>query len=197
MSNAVRKIHEAAAANGNRLHPSEPAAAAAAAEYLGPGRVVGVKPHEVEVEIRGGERVTAVMALAYPYAPEVSDVLLVIGRGGEHYVIGVIHGQGRATLAFSGGVEVRAQGGPLTLSSDTGVTIRGPEMEVETGKLRMIAGSVAQKFTSLYQRVRDSLNVHAGQSHTIVEDRSFLTAKNASIVTEETMSINGNEIHLG
>lgn len=176
---------------------SAPREAMAVAEYLGPGRVVEARPGAVEVEIGGGERAVAQMALAYPYAPVVSDVLLVIGRGGEYYVIGVLHGTGRATLAFSGGVELRAEGGPLTLSSDRGVAIRGPEMEVETGKLRMIAGSVAQKFGSLYQRVRESLSVHAGQAQTIVEERSSLTAKNASIVTEETMTINGSEIHLG
>ena len=36
-----------------------------------------------------------------------------------------------------------------------------------------------------------------GTAHTVVDDTSFMTAKNASIVTEETMSINGDEIHLG
>ena len=30
-----------------------------------------------------------------------------------------------------------------------------------------------------------------------MDGSSHLTAKNASIVTEETMSINGSEIHLG
>jgi hypothetical protein len=54
-----------------------------------------------------------------------------------------------------------------------------------------------EKLASLYQRVRGALNVHAGEAHTVVDDASFLTAKNASIVTEETMSINGDQIHLG
>lgn len=183
MTSAARKIRELSAPQPD--------------DYLGPGHVIAVEPHQIEVEIRSGERVHAQMALAFPYAPEPGDVLLVIGKGEEHYVIGVIRGTGRTALAFQGAVDLRAQGGPLTLSSDQGVAIRGPEVEVEAGKLRMMAGSVVQKFTSLYQRVRDSLNVHAGQAHTVVEDRSFLTAKNASIVTEETMNINGNEIHLG
>jgi len=137
------------------------------------------------------------MALAFPYAPAMGDVLLVIGKGEEYYVIGVLHGTGRSALSFQGAVDLRAVGGPLTLSSDQGVAIRGPELEVEAGKLRMVAGSVVQKFTSLLQRVRGALNVHAGQAHTVVEERSFMTAKNASIITEETMSINGSEIHLG
>lgn len=166
-------------------------------DFLGPGRVIKAAPHEVEVEIRSGERVSAQMALSIPYSAVEGDILLVIGKGEDHYVIGVLHGTGTTSLSFSGAVDVRAQGGPLTLSSDQGVIVRGPEVEVETGKLRMFAGAVVQKFSSLYQRVRESLNVHAGQAHTIVEERSFLTAKNASIVTEEAMSINGEEIHLG
>jgi hypothetical protein len=166
-------------------------------EYLGPARVTRVSPHELEVEIRGGERVPAAMALAFPYAPAEGDLLLVIGRGEEHWVIGVVQGTGKTALAFQGGVEISAHGGPLTLTSDRGVAVRGPEVEVEAGKLAMVAGSVVERFTSLYQRVRDAWNVRAGQAHTIVDDASHLTAKNASIVTEETMSINGSEIHLG
>jgi hypothetical protein len=165
--------------------------------YLGPGHVTRIEHHEVEVEIRGGERARAQMALAFPYEPREGDVLLVIGKGDEHWVIGVIHGTGKSALTFQGAVDLKAQGGPLTLSSDHGVAIRGPEVEVEAGKLRMMAGAVAQKFTSLYQRVRDALDVHAGQAHTVVDDASFMTAKNAAIVTQETMSINGSEIHLG
>jgi hypothetical protein len=167
------------------------------AEYLGPARVTRVAPHEVAVEIRSGEEVTAQMALAFPYAPAEGDVLLVIGKGGEHWVIGVVHGAGKAALAFQGGVEISAQGGPITLTSDRGVAIRGPDVEVEAGKLSMIAGSVVERFTSLYQRVRDAWSVRAGEARTIVDGSSHLTAKEASIVTEETMSINGSEIHLG
>jgi hypothetical protein len=166
-------------------------------DYLGPARVTRVAPHALEVEIRGGERATAQMALAFPYAPAEGDVLLVIGRGDEHWVIGVVQGTGKAALVFQGDVEVGARGGALTLTSDRSVAIRGPEIEVEAGKLQTIAGSVVERFTSLYQRVRDAWSVRAGEAHTIVDGSSHLTAKDASILTEETMSINGSEIHLG
>jgi len=166
-------------------------------EYLGPARVTCAAPHALRVEIRGGEEVEAEMALAYPYAPAEGDVLLVIGKGGEHWVIGVIHGTGKARLAFQGAVEISAQGGPLTLTSDQAVAVRGPDVEVEAGKLQVIAGSVVERFTSLFQRVRDAWSMRAGEAHTIVDGHSHLTAKEASIVTEETMSINGSEIHLG
>ncbi len=166
-------------------------------DYLGPGYVVAVEPHEVTVEIRGGERARAQMALSIPYAPVLGDVLLVIGKGGEHYVIGVLHGSGKTSLSFEGAVDLRATGGPLTLSSDQGVAIHGPEVDIQTGKLEVLATSLVEKLGSLYQRVRDALNIHAGKAHTVIDDSSFMTAKNAAIITEETMSINGKEIHLG
>ncbi|WP_437900733.1 DUF3540 domain-containing protein [Sorangium sp. So ce124] len=183
MTQAARKIRELPAPRPD--------------DYLGPGRVVRVGPREIEVEIRGGERVAAQMALAFPYAPEVDDVLLVIGRDDEHYVIGVLRGTGKASLSFQGAVDLRAQGGPLTLTSDQGVAIRSPAVAIEAGKLQMFAGSVVQKFTSLYQRVRDAMDLRAGTARTVVDEQSYLTAKNASIVTQETMAINGREIHLG
>ena len=93
------------------------------------------------VEIRGGERARAQMALSIPYEPAVGDVLLVIGKGDEHYVIGVLHGSGKTSLSFQGAVDLRATGGPLTLSSDQGVAIHGPEMEIQTGKLQVFAGA--------------------------------------------------------
>jgi len=167
------------------------------ADYLGPGHVVRVGPHEVDVEIRGDERVTAQMALSIRYEPVIGDALLVIGKGDDHFVIGVLHGSGKTSLSFDGAVDLRAAGGVLTLSSDRGVAIQGPEMEIHTGKLQIFAGTVVEKFTSLYQRVRETLSVRAGKTHTVVDDASLMTAKNASIVTEETMSINGDQIHLG
>lgn len=174
-----------------------PFPAPGASDFLGPGRVVEVGPCEVTVEIRRGERVSAQMALSIPYAPNPGDVLLVIGKDGDHYVIGVLHGTGKTELSFKGAVDVRAEGGPLTLSSDKGVQIKGPEIEVATTKLRMYADSAVQKLGSLLQRVTGSLEIRSGQAHTVVEGRSIMTAKNASIVTEEAMTINGEEIHLG
>lgn len=182
-SAAGRKIHEL-----HDLHREV---------HLGPGEVVSVMPHEVEVEIAPGRRVQAQMALSIAYEPCVGDVLLLLGKGDDHYVVGVLRGSGKTSLSFQGAVDVRATGGPLTLSSDVGIVLHGPETEIHAGKLQVFAGSVVEKLGSLYQRVRDALQVHAGKTHTVVDDASFLTARNAAIVTEETMSINGNEIHLG
>jgi hypothetical protein len=166
-------------------------------DYLGPGHVVAVMPHEVEVEIRGGERVHAQMALSIPYEPNEGDVLLVIGKGDEHYVIGVIRGTGKTSLAFQGAVDLSATGGPLTLSSDRGVAIHGPEMEIQTGKLQVFAGAVVEKLGSLYQRVSAMWSVRAEEAEMVVDKGSLTRAKSATILTEETMTINGKQIHLG
>lgn len=168
-----------------------------AGDYLGPATVVSISAQHLEVELRDGTRVEAQMALAYPYVPSAEDVLLLIGRDDEHWVIGVIHGKGRASLTFQGAVDIKAQGGALTLSSDEGVAIHAPKVDVETNKLTMYAGSVVQKFTSLVQRIRETMSQRAKELHTVVDDRALTTAKNASIVTEEAMTINGREIHLG
>jgi Protein of unknown function (DUF3540) len=170
---------------------------AGAALYLGPGHVTAVHGPDVEVTLGEGTTARARLALAFPYAPAPGDELLVVGKDGEHYVIGVLQGSGRTALSFQGDVDVRAEGGALRLSGDAGVAIRAPELEIEVGKMRVMAGAVVQRFASLYQRVSAMLSVHAGQTHTVVDDSAITAAKSAAILTEETMTINGSEIHLG
>lgn len=173
-----------------------PAASPLVADHLGPARVVQVAPHEVHVDIDGRE-VRATMALAFPYRPAVGDTLLVIGKGADHYVIGVIHGTGPSALTFPGDVEIRASGGELSLAGDRGVRVSGEEVSLEARTVRMTAGALVQKLTSAYQRVREMLSVHAGEQETVVDGASLTRAKTASVVTEESMSINGKQIHLG
>jgi hypothetical protein len=169
---------------------------ATVSDYLGPGVVRVVRPHEVELERDDGALVVAEMALAFPYRPAVGDVLLVVGKDRASYVIGVLRGAGRTTLALPGDVELRAEGS-LTLSGDRGVHVRGDEVTLTTPKLRVVAGAVSQTFTSLWQRVTSLLSVHAAETHTIVDGASVTRAKSATLLTEETATINGREIHLG
>lgn len=174
-------------------------ARASIGDYLGPAHVVEATDGAgaVRVELPDGAVVTATLALAIPYETAPGDVLLVIGKDGSHFVIGVIHGAGRSALRLQGDVELRAAGGALRLSGDKGVCIEGPEVDIRADKLRMVAGAVAQRFTSVVQRVSALLSVHAGQAQTVIEEGSFTRAKTAAILTEETMTINGKQIHLG
>jgi hypothetical protein len=165
--------------------------------YLGPAEVVAVQGSTVRVSLPDGAVVHAELALAYPYEPAEGDVLLVIGRLSDHYVIGVLRGAGRAVLAFQGDVELRAVGGSLRLSGDESVELHGQAVQVHTGRLQVVADAAVQTFTSLCQRVRSLLSTHAGEAHTVVEGASHTQAKSASILTGETMTINGKQIHLG
>jgi hypothetical protein len=166
-------------------------------EYLGPADVTEVFANEAEVRLPSGVLTRARLALAFTYEPRPDDVVLVIGNADGHYVIGVLSGRGRTVLEFQGDVDLRAVGGSLNLSADKGVRIDAPEVEVQTGKLRMMAGAVMQKFTSLRQRVTELLSVHAGQSHAVVDEAAFQQSKSATIQTQEKVLINGKEIHLG
>jgi Protein of unknown function (DUF3540) len=177
--------------------PESGRAPASFGDYLGPAEVTEARGPTLEVELSGGERVPATIALALPYEPVVGDTLLVIGRGEACYVIGVLHGQGRTSLAFHGDVELASLDGKVIVTGQRGVELRGPEVDVHAGTLRMVAGAVVQRFASVCQRVTEILSVHARESHTLVDEGSFAQAKRSVLQTEETVTINGKEIHLG
>jgi hypothetical protein len=171
--------------------------ARAAADYLGPARVLEVAGGTVLVELPGAVTARATMALAFPYRPARGDTLLVVGGEAALYVIGVIQGTGETVLAFAGGVELRAEGGPLRLASDQAVEIAAPEVAVQAGNLRLVAEAAVEKLGTLYQHVRGLLRARAGESETIVDEGAITRARSAAILTEESMSINGKQIHLG
>jgi hypothetical protein len=171
---------------------------AASQPFLGPAEVTRVTgPAEVEVRLPGGAIAAARLALAFGYEPCPGDVLLVIGNPDGHYVIGVLHGTGKATMAVQGDVELRAVGGELVLSGDKGVRVEGAAVEVRAGKLSMIAETLAQKLVTLRQHVTELVSLRAGKAHTIVDETVFQQSKRATILTEETVTVNGKAIHLG
>jgi len=167
--------------------------------FLGPTSVVGTHASgQVDVRLPSGRVVRATPALAFQYEAAVGDDVLVIQKRDEPaWILGVIRSTGRGVVSFPGDLEIRADGGTLTLSGEAGVAIAGPDVEVRAGKLRTFAGAVIEHAESFAQRVRELYSVHAGEAHTIVEGTSLAQAKRAKIITEETVSVNGREIHLG
>lgn len=164
--------------------------------YLGPAKVVDAAALTVDVELPTGTRQTARLALAYAYEAREGDEVLVIGNAEGHWVIGVIHGTGPAVLRFPADAEISA-GGTLRIAAEKSVDVRSVDFSVTTQKIRMIASEVAHSFKNLRQRVQELMSVQAGQTHTIVEGSMHSQAKSASILTEEKVSINGKEVHLG
>jgi Protein of unknown function (DUF3540) len=164
--------------------------------YLGPAEVVRARPTEVEVALPRGGHVQARLALAYAYEPLPGDDVLVIGNEEGHWIIGVLRGKGPSVLRFPADAELRAEG-TLRIAADRGVEITSPELAVTAKKIRMVASEVVHAFTTLRQRIQELLSVHAGQAHTVVAGSMHSQSKNATILTEEKVSINGKEVHLG
>lgn len=167
------------------------------ADYLGPAELVESGP--VKVRVRVGDTITeAQLALAFAYEPAVGDLLLVVAKQGRAYVIGVLEGRGRARLAIAGDVDLHAIGGTLRLRGDAGVELEGRDVRIgATHKLRVVAEHAVSSFESLTRRVRGLLSSQSGDKLETVDGSRVDRSKQATILTEETMSINGREIHLG
>lgn len=168
----------------------------AVVDYLGPAIVAEVRGPEVTVDV-GGQRAVARLAFSTPYEPIEGDTLLVIGGPGGHYAIGVLDGAGRTVLSVPGDVDVHAVGGTLRLTGDRGVQVDGGAVELRAQKLQVFAGAVVERLGTVYQHVREMLSVRAGERQTVVDGASLEKARSASILTEETVSINGKQVHLG
>ena len=165
--------------------------------YLGPAHIVETGLRDVTIRLESGCHVSAQLALALPYIPAEDDVVLALGKGRRHYVVGVLHSSGQTSLSFRGDVRLKAVGGALELTADKGVRVRGSEVDIEARELRLTAESVVQKCWSMVQRVRHLLSVRAERIDTTVDEGTVTKAKRATILTEETVTINGKQIHLG
>ena len=166
--------------------------------FLGPGHVTAVRGAEVTVKIDDEATVSAWVALAFPYQPVVDDILLVIGRGDTHYVIGVLHGRGNVVLTAQGDINLHAVNGKLNLSGDQGVNVSGPDIELRaTNKLSLLATSFVKKCTSAYVWVKDLFTRRAGQTNITTDGQSVNRAKGHIILSEDTVKVNGKQIHLG
>ena len=168
-----------------------------AEDYLGPADVSDVRGRDVHVKLPDGRRARAQLAFTFPYTPVAKDVLLVIGRAGRYYAIGVLCGNGRTDLALQGDVRALRHERNAHPEREPWDPPAVPEVDIATRGLRVVARDVMQKFESVIQRVSSILRVHAGESRTLVDGTSTLQAKRAPILTEETVSINGSEVHLG
>jgi hypothetical protein len=172
-------------------------ASADSALFLGPARVIGVRGLAPEIELPDGTTTLARMALAFPYSFAVGDSLLVVGRGGDHYVIGVLESRGEVALRFQGNVRLHAVGGTLELAGDEGLSLRSPEIALQARRMRSIVESVVEKCGEFVQTVRDTLRVQAGERHEHVTGESQLQADRHSVLTKGIVTINGKEVHLG
>lgn len=168
-----------------------------ASEYLDRATVLASARTHVEVELIGGRRVEAQLALAIPYRPSIGDELLVIGGASGYWVIGVIAGRGTTELCMPGDVDLHAMNGRLRLRGDRGVDIAGETIGLTSRTLRVAADTAVERFGNLVTQVREMLSTKAGERHTNVAGASLETAQRVTILAEDNVAVNGQQIHLG
>jgi hypothetical protein len=164
--------------------------------YLGPATVTRAGA-ALEAKLPSGDMVRPKLALAYPFVPAEGDTLLVIGQDDRYFVLGVLESTGKTELRFRGDVELRAVDGALDLHGSTGVSVSGPSVAIETKKLGVVAEKVTEVFGSVFTRVKALLSVHTGETDTVVRGDWSSRSEHAAITSQETVSINGKEVHLG
>lgn len=175
----------------------EAAVGAEPGRFLGPATVTVAAAGELEARLPDGQLVRPRMAIAFPFEPAVGDDLLLIGQEGRYFVIGVVASSGATHLRFRGNVELRAVDGALELAGAQGVEIRGPQVTIKTRKLDVYAERASELFGSALTRVKELLSVHAGSAETTVDGAWTHRSKQAVVSSEEAVTINGKEVHLG
>ncbi len=165
-------------------------------DYLGPARVTDFEGATPLVLV-GEQTVRAELALAFPYEPSVGDELLIIGKHGRYYVIGLLKAEGQVALRFMGDVRLQAVNGKLELEGDRGVRVRGDQIELVTRNLKTFADAIVERANDVYRRVRNTLDVHSGDKRELVDGTLSTRAESVNTATSGIVSINGKEIHMG
>jgi hypothetical protein len=166
------------------------------AVYLGPGQVIEIENNRVRLALQE-EEAWALLAMPYPYQPQVGDVVLAISQGEAYYVIGVIKGSGLTTFTVPGDLRFQAPNGKIDLVSTKGISILGPQVKIHADSLELHAKTIVEKFVNAYRWVKDAFQLRAGRVRTIVESSYRVKAEKIVERAKTTVHIDGEKIHLG
>lgn len=172
-----------------------PDAAAASAPVLGPARVVRAG-RELVVRLEDGAEVAVELALGYAFTPHEGDLLLVLAQGERRYVVGVLHGTAKSQLCVPGDLDLRA-GGRLRVFADQGLEVVGRDLTLKAKTVRAYAETLEETVRDAYRWVKGLLTVRAGQSRRIVEGEDHSRAQRTTILAEELVKIDADQVHLG
>jgi hypothetical protein len=164
--------------------------------YLGPARVLQSAEGRVKLELPD-ELAWAVSALAFPYQPATDDIVLVVGRSGAWYVIGVLKGSATTTLTLPADFEVRAPRGKISLKASQGVEIAGDRIRLTANRLELAAKSVMERFVDVTRWVTKTFQLRAGRMRTRVEGNYDVAAQRIIERADCDVKIDGQKINLG
>lgn len=165
------------------------------APLLGPATVVETTEDRLRVELADGTTGWAQVALGYPYTPVTGDVVLVIGHQ-ERYVIGVLQGQGISEFVAPGDLSLMANG-RVNIVGGKGVSLTGPEVQVEADRFELLARSAFERVTNSYRWVKELVQTYAGCLRTVCTSHHTVEAKFVVCEADKDVSINGERVHLG
>lgn len=167
--------------------------------YLGPGRVVRLDPstRTCAVALEDGSLVNVTLALTFPYRPVLADLLLVISDAEAFWAIGVLEGRGGSTLSCPTGVKLTAEDGVLRLVGDRGVCVEGERVLFEGGAIERVALAAKQTFGRWERRVREELEVEAGEVDEQAQRRWAVVAKRAAIKALFGARVKSTTVRLG
>lgn len=154
---------------------------------LGPARAQEVDGRRVRVEL-DGEDVWA--RLAMPWIPAPGDEVLVTGREGAFYVIGLLESAGPAVVSVAGDLELRSEAGAVRIRAARDLELRGPRIHV-------IAHSLVQRVTDAYHWVKGLFHVRAERMRAVAERESYHKADRAFLIADQDVKVQGRQIHLG
>ena len=138
-------------------------------------------------------------ALALPclYEPNAGDTVLAIGQGESYYIIGILKGAGKTTIAATGDLELRAVNGTLDLFSGREIRIHSPKVGVQAGKLSLLAGSMKERFGRAARWVKECFQLRAGRMRTRVKEDHHIQARRIVGLAKEDVRLDGKKINLG
>jgi hypothetical protein len=137
------------------------------------------------------------VAVAQSYAPVVGDTVLVISRGTEWYVIGVLEGTGTTTFTAPGDIEFHAPRGRIEMLAKEGVFLKSDLVEIVATKLELTARHLFERFNDATQWITETLHRRIGRIHTKVEGDYDLKAGRITELADNDVTIDGKTIRLG
>lgn len=164
--------------------------------HFGPATVQSVEGQRVLVTL-GKAKAWATLAMPHGYQPVAGDVLLVLGRAGSFYAIGVISGRGRTVMTSHGDLELRAPNGNITLAARDGIVARSSVIRMVADTWEMAVDTLRQRCRRLLTQVSEVLRLR-GRRVDVAATKSYrLTADRITQRAATDVHIDGEKIHLG
>lgn len=166
--------------------------------YLDQARVLRVDGHDLRVELQDGREVDAALAMLIPYRPRVHDDLLVIGRDGAFFAIGVLRGRGGFETQYKGDFHLTSMAGDLCVVAARRLLVDTPAFELQAHKmLSRAAERIVMTSERTDQSARDHWVLMSAAFAEVTQKRWFRRAQRVVIKVANAIRFNGKTVRTG